>query len=200
MKQIITFRTVLLAALVGMTFFASSTNAQSILRQPAVESQKLDVQTSYRSRATVVDLPSLSASAMESLTRSSISTALVEQSSQLTTLAYRTIRVNIASSISDIENGGSRNFVTPLATVNPSLMSQHSMRVHINFESRPIGGVLTVCVELVPQFSGVGVSNRPLASKMMITAIDSLDAATVSALVLSLSNELNEQIQHGSLN
>ncbi len=199
MKPKITLQTIIFAAVVILAGF-TTVSAQSLPSQPVAESQKLDLRTSYRSRASNRNTPSLSGQQILSMTHSSINASLREQSNQMVALATMSNFSNNNSSIKDIENGGTRNFVTPVMTPDVSLALQHAVRVRVNYEARPIGGVLTVCVELVPQFSGVGVSNRPVASKTMMTAVDRVDAATVDALVATLSNELNDQIQHGNLN
>jgi hypothetical protein len=199
MKQNITLQTVIFAAVLVIAGF-SQVSAQTLPSQPVAESQKLELRTSFRSRASNVNSPSLSGNQMQMMTHSSINSVLLAQSSQMASIATAALSSNKGMSLRDLENGGVRNFSAPLGSLNGELTNQHAVRVHVNFEVRPIGGVLTVRVDLVPQFSGVGVSNRPLASKTMMTAVDNLDASTVNALVASLSSELNDQIQHGNLN
>jgi hypothetical protein len=77
-----------------------------------------------------------------------------------------------------------------------SILDEQSVNVKVNYEVRPVGGILTVRASMVPTFRGVGVSTRPAISRSVAMAVDDLDEAMVQDLVRSLTAEINEEYAH----
>lgn len=77
-----------------------------------------------------------------------------------------------------------------------SLLDEQSISVKVNFETRPVGGILTVRASMAPSFRGVGVSTRPEISRSVAMAVDELDEAMVRDLVRELTAEINGEYAH----
>jgi hypothetical protein len=73
-----------------------------------------------------------------------------------------------------------------------SLLNEQSVTVKVNYEARPVGGILTVRASMTPTFRGVGVSTRPEISRSVAMAVDEYDAELVRELARDLTSELNE--------
>lgn len=107
----------------------------------------------------------------------------------------RTVRVNLASSENPAVNTASDNL--PSGSVNAvasasqvSLLDEHKLNVKVQFDPRPVGGILTVRVSMTPTFRGIGVSTRPATSRSVAFAVDEFSQETVDKMV----NELTEEI------
>lgn len=77
-----------------------------------------------------------------------------------------------------------------------SILDERSVNVKVNYEERPVGGILTVRASMTPSFRGVGVSTRPEISRSVAMAVDELDEAQVKELVRGLTAEINEEYAH----
>jgi hypothetical protein len=78
-----------------------------------------------------------------------------------------------------------------------SLIEQHNVNVKVDFEARPIGGILSVRVSITPAFRGVGVSTRPVIHKNFTQAVDELDQNLVQKIVEDLTNEITAEFASG---
>jgi len=67
------------------------------------------------------------------------------------------------------------------------------MNVRVNYEKRPVGGILTVRVELVPNFCGIGSASRPIAYREHAQALDNLQEDMIGAIVSDLSHQLGDR-------
>ena len=70
------------------------------------------------------------------------------------------------------------------------ITEQHSVNVHISYDARPVGGILSIKVELVPIFGGIGSAVRPTASREFAQAVDNFDDDFISQTITSMTNEL----------
>jgi hypothetical protein len=82
-----------------------------------------------------------------------------------------------------------------------SLLDEQAISVKVNFEARPVGGILTVRASMSPSFRGVGVSTRPEISRSVAMAVDELNEAQIKDIVRELTAEINGEFAHaGSSN
>jgi len=77
-----------------------------------------------------------------------------------------------------------------------SFRSGESLLLSIQYEPRPVGGILRMSAGLLPAFSGIGNASRPIASRELAEAIDYLDlddlAAKATDLIQQLRNETSD--------
>jgi hypothetical protein len=74
-----------------------------------------------------------------------------------------------------------------------SLIDEHTVHVKVNFDHRPIGGILNVQVSMTPSFRGIGISSRPTISKSVAQATDMLDENAVRSMVKALTAEIKAE-------
>lgn len=74
-----------------------------------------------------------------------------------------------------------------------SLIEEHTVNVKVNYDHRPIGGILNVQVSMTPSFRGIGVATRPTVSKSIAQAIDQLEEGVVRELVKDLTKEIKAE-------
>lgn len=77
-----------------------------------------------------------------------------------------------------------------------SLIEEQAISVKVNFETRPVGGILTVRASMTPSFRGVGVSTRPEISRSIAMAVDEVDESQIRDLVRELTAEINGEFAH----
>jgi hypothetical protein len=109
-------------------------------------------------------------------------------------MALKAVTSSVVTSMSDIVSGKTKQFVTDLSSINNSIAQSTTVKVKVNYEARPIGGILSVTVDLVPLFSGVGVANYPLASKSMVLAVDEVTPISITLIVAALSTDLQKEL------
>jgi hypothetical protein len=86
------------------------------------------------------------------------------------------------------------NVATPRA--NPvSLLDEHKLNVKVQYDPRPVGGILTVRVSMTPTFRGIGVSTRPATSRSMALAVDEFTQEAVNKLVEELTEEIKAEFK-----
>lgn len=73
------------------------------------------------------------------------------------------------------------------------VIEQHLLNVVVKYDARPIGGILTVRVELVPAFGGIGTACRPIVSKQFSRAVDNLDDEAIASTIKELTTSLGQQ-------
>jgi hypothetical protein len=96
--------------------------------------------------------------------------------------------------VDGLGQGGTRTFTAPIPTTSASLTMQSSLNVSVKYDRRPLGGVLCIRVDIVPAFSGIGSSTRPIASRQFAQAVDDFDDHFVATTVTRLTNELSSEI------
>jgi hypothetical protein len=96
-----------------------------------------------------------------------------------------------------IEQG--RVFCFHSATMPSSLLGATSLSVTISYDKQPIGGVLSIRADLIPLYSGVGVSSRPIVTETYASAVDGFSKAQVRAVVGELVEKIDSQIPHQRL-
>lgn len=85
------------------------------------------------------------------------------------------------------------------ASVSNRIIEDHSIRISVKFEPRPIGGILSVTADLIPAFTGVGVPARPLDSRTVTAAVDALIPDEVDVISRELVTDLSKSYAFGAL-
>ena len=178
---------ILAVSLTAMLGFARIADAQSA----APQSQQADVTTTYDFRASNVATPPMSFEEVKSITQSSIRESV---GSQLNGITPNDVTVKLAGSTEKLLQGETVAISTNLISVGAhSLTQQHIFQARVNYERRPIGGILTIKVALVPLFSGIGSASRPIALKTVSTAVENLDETTLATIISDLSHQLGSE-------
>ncbi len=82
---------------------------------------------------------------------------------------------------------------TSSAANSVSLLEEHKLNVKVQYDARPVGGILTVRVSITPTFRGIGVSTRPAASRSLALAVDEFTQEAVNKLVEELTEEISAE-------
>ena len=83
--------------------------------------------------------------------------------------------------------------VTVKSSSSSSLLDQHNVNVKVQYDERPIGGILNVQVSMTPAFAGVGVSTRPIISRSVAQAVDEFTEASVQTIVRELTSQIQSE-------
>jgi hypothetical protein len=114
--------------------------------------------------------------------------------SQLSNISSADIAKKLEGSFDALRNGSTVGFHTSVTSLaNHSITEQHIMQVKVGYEPRPIGGILTVRVELVPVFAGIGSASRPIAVREVSQAVDNFDEDALGDIVADLSHQIGQE-------
>jgi hypothetical protein len=122
------------------------------------------------------------------------SSTRVEISAALQHLDLSAYADTVANVVANVMHGGTQNFCTTIATGSKSLTDQNTLNVSVKYDPRPVGGILSIRVEVVPLFAGIGTPMRAIASRELAQAVDQFDEEMVTKTVQQLTNELSAQI------
>ncbi len=174
-------------AIVATLGFVRIANAQPASPQ----SQQADVPTSYEFQASNVTTPPMSFEEVRSITQSSIRGAIGEQLGGITS---NEVATKLIGSTEKLLRGQTVCISANLIAAGVhSLTQEHILQARVNFERRPIGGILSIKVALVPLFSGVGSASRPIAAKSVTSAVENLDEQTLASIISELSHQLGSE-------
>ena len=168
-------------AILAVAGFARVTNAQT------AQTQKVYLPTSMNAQVSNDVLP-MSFDAVKSITQGSVREFVGEQ---LGTMNQSAIQSKINAEYEKLASGQPVSFGASIAGLAAhSVTEQHAMHVSLKYDARPIGGILTIRVELVPVFSGIGAASRPTALKTITQAVDRLDEESLGTIVSGLIHQM----------
>jgi hypothetical protein len=178
-----------LIAMMAVAGFARVATAQNIAQTP--QSQQVAIYTSYSLGASNVKSPVMSFDEVKAITQGSVRDIVGQQLGSVTAEA---INAKLAGKFQTIASGHEVSF-TQLASSGAahSITEQHTVQVNVKYEARPIGGILTVKVELVPLFNGIGSASRPVALKTISTSVDNLEEDALGMIVSDLMHQLGSE-------
>jgi len=175
------------AAMLFAALLLGQENASAQSNQ-APQTQKNAVMTNYAFQASNAKSQVMSFEDLKAITESSIREAV---GSQLKSVNAEEVNRKLAGSFDALVGGKAVSFSAPVSGLAAhTVTEQHSMNVQVRYESRPIGGILTVRVELVPVFCGIGSASRSIAFREMSQALDNLEEDGVGEVVAELSHQL----------
>jgi hypothetical protein len=119
-----------------------------------------------------------------------VSNATLEALTNLPQTAVDLTAKNLVKSLGPIGQGEEVSFCLNLNVADRSVLKEQKLNVVLNYDGQPVGGILSVRVDLVPVFSGIGVSNRPLASKTYVAAVDQLENTNINEIVTELAKQI----------
>ncbi len=176
-----------IAALLTIAAFALCTSP-SQAQQASAQSQQAAIPTSYVYRVSDEKTPVMSFAEVKSITENSVRQAV---SNQLMAISTQDVNSRLAGTFDDMVKGHTVGFSSPVSGLAArSINEQYSMNVSVHYEARPIGGILTIKVELVPVFTGIGSASRPVAYREMSQAIDNLEEDALGDVVSDLTHQL----------
>jgi hypothetical protein len=176
---------VLITALVMAVLTPITTNAQD------VKAQEGTLPTTLTSRVSNEKSQVMSFDEVKAITESSIRAAV---GTQLAGVTADEVNKKLGPTLEKFEKGEAIGFSMSVSGYAAhSITEQHMMNVKVSYEARPIGGILTVRVELVPVFSGIGSASRPIAVRELSQAVDYLDEDMLGPIVSELSHELGSE-------
>jgi hypothetical protein len=181
----VTARAAMLSLAVGFSYTAQAQSVRlpgdNISLTTPHAPQGLALATELDSRAVNAGLVDAGSAKRATIGSTSITTELPKAVDQALTLI----------SIEKLMEGESK--ATVVVGGAASLLDEQAVNVKVNYEARPVGGILTVRASMTPSFRGVGVSTRPSISRSVAMAVDELDEAQVKDLIRSLTAEINSE-------
>jgi hypothetical protein len=176
---------ILLAALAMMT--AIGVQAQSVrlpgdklsVHAPVSEAQKLRLATEIAIRASNARNASFD---VNEITSTALSAQTMNQVEMLPTV--------VEQALANVSFSGAH---VVIKTDAASLLDEHTVTVKVQFEERPVGGILNVQVSMTPVFAGVGVTARPIVSRSIAQAVDQMNDEVVKQLVRDLTREMQNE-------
>jgi hypothetical protein len=181
----VTARAAMLSLAVGFSYTAQAQSVRlpgdNISLTTPNAPQGLALATELDSRAVNAGLVDAGSAKRATIGSTSITTELPKAVDQALTLI----------SIEKLMEGESK--ATVVVGGAASLLDEQAVNVKVNYEARPVGGILTVRASMTPSFRGVGVSTRPSISRSVAMAVDELDEAQVKDLIRSLTAEINSE-------
>ncbi len=190
MKNNISRITIALAALIiTMAGFASAASAQSVAT--VAQSQQANVPTAYNIRASNEKSPVMSFDEVRSITQGSVREIVGQQLGSVTAAQ---IASQLEGKFDLLTSGQSVSFSQSVSSAAAhSVTEQHTVQVIVKYESRPIGGILTVKVQLVPLFNGIGAASRPIALKTVSTSVENLEEDALGGIISDLTHQLGAE-------
>ncbi|MDP4198737.1 MAG: hypothetical protein Q8922_02075 [Bacteroidota bacterium] len=172
------------AAVLGFAKISGAQEIQSNSQQPGAEA-------SLTFQASNSNTDVISFEKVRSITESSLREAI---GSQLNSVTPEEIGKKLSGGYEALKQGQTISFNAPVAALAArTITEQHIMQVRVAYEPRPIGGILTIKVELVPLFSGIGSASRPIAYREISEAVDNLDEDGLGDLVAGLTHQLGAE-------
>jgi hypothetical protein len=186
----VTVKAAVLSLAIGLSHTA---NAQSV-RLPGEEiSTSTPNSTQSLVLATELDSRALNAQSMDAATtkRAAVGSTSLSLAAELPKAVDQALSM---ISIANLSKGETK--ATVVVGGSTSILDEQGINVKVNYEARPVGGILTVRVSMAPTFRGVGVSTRPVITRSVAMAVDELDEAMVQDMVRNLSSEINAEYAH----
>ena len=179
-----------IAALIASAVVTSVAITASAQPNDRPQTQRAALPESYATLATV-EHPAMSFAEVKAITESSVREAI---SDHLRGITASEMTDRITNSFRDITGGNPVSFSAPISGLSGhSITEQYSMNVTVHYEPRPIGGILSIRVELLPVFCGIGSASRPAAYRELSRAVDDLDEDALGEAVSSLTHDLGEE-------
>ena len=116
------------------------------------------------------------------------------------TASFDTLRPKLRKCSQEIIAGHNRFCAaSTLAGLSQHLLEEHAVRIYMQYDPRPIGGILTVRADLVPAFAGIGESARPIKTETVTQAVENMTEEQVEGIAQSLIGMLGEEYTKGSV-
>src|ERR1035437_8197351 len=177
-------RIVVLFAIAALLGFAKTSGAHEVHpgAQPLADATSLEFQAS-NSKSSVMSFETVRA-----ITQSSLREAI---GLQLNNITAAEIADKLRGGYETLKQGQTIGFNAPVAALaTRAITEQHIMQVMVGYQPRPIGGILTIKVALVPLFCGIGAACRPIAVREVSEAVDNLDEDGLGEVVAGLAHQL----------
>jgi len=175
----IQFATLLLTGMVVMPMLAGA-QAKNKPEQTALTAQVANSKTT-----------TMSFDRVRSITTGAIKEAI---GTQLGNVNAESVAKQLSGSYEALRAGATVGFHSPVSSLaSHSITEQHVMQVKVGYEPRPIGGILTVRVELVPVFAGIGSASRPIVVREVSQAVDNFDEDGLGDMVADLSHQIGTE-------
>lgn len=168
------------------TLLIASVATAQLLTLPAL-SQQMEVTTEFTAKATNSNSP-MSMGTVHEMTRTAVSNGTTELAA-LIPGATRAFSAQLGIQMAQLANGATKSFTTGIMK-SANVLDRRSLAVKVTYDPRPIGGILSVRVDLVPVFNGIGGASRATATRATAISVDNLDEKTVTEIVSRLSLEL----------
>lgn len=110
-----------------------------------------------------------------------------EAPAPIQTVALEDVLSQVSSVTVKLQDGNPHVFAAPLLSANAgTILNLQMLHVAVRFDPSEAGGILNVVVDVRPAFSGIGVTNHPLASQAATESVESMTPETVSGVVSRL--------------
>jgi hypothetical protein len=183
--------TYLVVLFFGCALFSAAQAQDLKVGQSIGQTQTNEVSTSYHTRARLPRSGVMSLEEIVSITNSSVREEIAEG---LANISLQMINSKMDGTLDRLILGSIVSFSTPLTSAKArNIVEHHTMNVKVGYEPRPIGGILSVRVELVPVFCGIGTASRPIAIRDIAQAVDDFDQDVVNNTIEKLTKDLSAE-------
>ncbi len=159
--------------------------APSALAQSDLSTQD-PIPTALQIQVTNASAIVMSAAEVTSVVRGAARQSVAES---LSAIATTSINHHLEGASEILRSGGVVQFSTAVCSKD-QLTNRRLANVRVRYDSRPIGGIVTVRVELVPLFAGVGAASRADISRDYAQAVDSFDDEAISNTIIRLTHDM----------
>ncbi|MFI5201182.1 MAG: hypothetical protein ACHQNE_02195 [Candidatus Kapaibacterium sp.] len=157
-------------------------------RLAAPQGVQTPIQTSLVFHASNSIAPLLSFEEVQAITESSIRDAIADG---LECITREEVNNKLTGQFEDLAEGRPIKFASRLSNRSAhSITELYAVNAVLQYERRPLGGILTVKVELVPAFCGLGSAIRPIATRETAEAFENLEPDDLGKIVSELSHQL----------
>jgi len=157
--------------------------------------QQLETKTSLQAASSAT----MNAQEVKAIGKNAINNALYQNASSIPAVAAQAFaNINMQSLVTEGNGTAIERTFTLGGTTNyngtSSLYDSKAVKVSIQYEPRPIGGIIVAEVKVLPVFTGVGTMARPTIKKTYIEAINDVQQEELKAIIDRLSNEIVAEI------
>lgn len=120
-----------------------------------------------------------------------------KQFNRLVSDAVQRLMQRVDENSSQLAAGKNKGFVLAETTdKDASPEEQYRVVLKVDFDTRPIGGILSIEAQVTPVFTGIGVSKRTIRRQVGAYALELVTSSTVSDFVGSVLGQLaqNEEV------
>lgn len=125
-----------------------------------------------------------------------VDAAAIKASATTPVSIEKTVRLDLGSDANTVKDPAQPGVnAVAAADQKVSLLDEHKLNVKVQFDPRPVGGILTVRVSMTPTFRGIGVSTRPATSRSVAFAVDEFSQEIVDKMVTELTEEITAEFK-----
>jgi hypothetical protein len=186
----------MLAVSIFLLAFAFSIDAfgQSLLNSvPVAQGLRVEVVSGSLRASRSTELISFKEESV--IRKSADASQLIDQVNAIPNSSIRAVLNKVASESGNLSVGERRMYEVKTPFESTKGLKGNTFNVRVSYEARPVGGIIQVTVELVKDFSGIGVTNRPIARESYTQSIDEFSQELTDKVIADLKINLTAKFE-----